>query len=81
MVGSTSRKDGETFLKKLCLICGEGYLTDLQSFNTIIIADQEVTVPLEYSICDACGSEQGSPDQLKRNKQVVIYLRKKFENV
>ncbi len=53
--------------KKLCQICGDGYLTDKIVFD-------EFDIPLEYSVCDGCGSEQASSEQTKRNKQIFIEL-------
>lgn len=54
-----------------CPLCEEGQLTELSSSNQHQIDGKDVMVPLVYSVCSHCESEQANADQAQRNKQAM----------
>lgn len=54
-----------------CPLCEEGQLTELLSSNQHQIDDKVVMVPLVYSVCSHCESEQTNADQAQRNKRAM----------
>lgn len=60
-----------------CPICGGGQLTERRALERVAYREQEGDIPLEFSVCDACGSEQASPVQLRANKLAMIEFRQK----
>jgi HTH-type transcriptional regulator/antitoxin MqsA len=64
-----------------CPICGEGHLTERRALDKTVYADQESEIPLVYSVCDTCGSEQASPAQLRENKRALIRCQKRVDGL
>lgn len=64
-----------------CPICGEGHLTERREFDKIVYAHQESEIPLVFSVCDTCGSEQASPAQLRENKRALIRCQKRVDGL
>lgn len=54
-----------------CPLCAEGHLTEISFSNQHQIDGKEVMVPLVYSICSYCESEQANADQARRNKDAI----------
>jgi len=59
-------------MKEPCLICGEGFLTELHSLTLCEYRGFEKELDTIYSICDSCKSEQADARQTKYNKQNFI---------
>ncbi|MFE8031901.1 type II toxin-antitoxin system MqsA family antitoxin [Thiohalocapsa marina] len=70
-----------TFESKTCPICGEGHLFERQDQETVLYQGQEGRIPLAYSVCDRCGSEQASPEQLRSNKRAMIKFQKTIDGL
>lgn len=64
-----------------CPICGEGQLTERQERDRVVYQGQEGDIPLAFSVCDACGSEQASPVQLRANKRAMIKYQKQVDGL
>ncbi len=64
-----------------CPICGEGRLTERQDRERVAYQGQEDDIPLAFSVCDACGSEQASPAQLRANKRAMIKFQKQVDGL
>ncbi|MEA3643715.1 MAG: type II toxin-antitoxin system MqsA family antitoxin [Lamprobacter sp.] len=64
-----------------CPVCGEGQLTERQERDRVAYQGQEGDIPLAFSVCDACGSEQASPVQLRANKRAMIKFQKQVDGL
>ncbi len=60
----------------ICRICDEGRLDTRIMKNTIEYQGVQYKLQAVYSVCDFCGSEQATGDELRVNKQAMIELRK-----
>jgi HTH-type transcriptional regulator/antitoxin MqsA len=65
----------------LCRICGEGHLTEIVGQNDVEYNGHRASIPLKYSICSACDSEQGSAAQVLENKRRMQSFKKKVEGL
>lgn len=55
----------------LCPICEEGSLTKMSYPAPQEVDGEETMVPVEYSVCDHCESEQADAEQSKKNKEAM----------
>ncbi len=60
----------------VCRICGEGYLRAKVDQNCVEYRGRRTKLDCEYSVCDACGSDQANAGQLRRNKRAMMAFRK-----
>lgn len=60
----------------ICPICGNGQIYPRVDFEKIEYKGNEVFVPLLYSVCDVCGSEQASPEQVIDNANALREFRR-----
>lgn len=65
----------------LCEVCGEGHVVPLQGSNEVEYKGKQYAVPFRMSYCDACGSEFGSPADMRANKRAVIELQKQVDGL
>jgi hypothetical protein len=75
-VGSDTKADPPAN-STTCPICGEGHLIERQEPEACSGQGHKMQIPLAYSVCDSCASEQASPEQLRVNKRSMI----KFQNI
>lgn len=62
--------------KPLCLICEKGQLIHKMGSNLVSYKGVYQTLPLHYSVCNHCGSEQADASQVSLNKTIMD----KFKN-
>lgn len=55
----------------VCLICEQGYLEAKEGTNKIEHKGQTKILPMYFSECNYCGSEQASPTELHKNKSIM----------
>ncbi len=55
-----------------CLICGEGKLNTDIDLNVVDYLGIYCILPLHFSVCDYCGTEQASSDETTKNKKYMI---------
>jgi HTH-type transcriptional regulator / antitoxin MqsA len=61
--------------KTLCPICEEGDLsTHTDMVEYITLEGVAILIPLVYSVCNVCGSEQAGTEQTAINKRVYEKL-------
>lgn len=65
----------------MCPICGEGTLSEIRSTRELVYKGHAGCVPFLYSVCDACGSEQGTPEQTRANKRAFLAYQKEVEGL
>ena len=63
----------------LCPICTEFQMTEVMGENEVYYKNRAYKLPLEFSYCPLCG-EQTDPDQLKRNKERMVELKKRVDS-
>lgn len=73
--------NADTAASATCPICGEGQLTERQELERVAYQSQEGDIPFAFSVCDACGSEQASPVQLRANKRAMIKFQKQVDGL
>lgn len=59
-----------------CPICGEGNLQPKVGKNLVEYKGQSTEITFQYSVCDACGSEQSDAAQLRANKRAMVAFKK-----
>ncbi|MGI9280181.1 MAG: type II toxin-antitoxin system MqsA family antitoxin [Endozoicomonas sp.] len=64
---------------KTCPICEEGQIHETSREREIEYKGEKTMMPLYYSVCDACGSEQGDAEQSRKNKQVMLSFKKQID--
>jgi HTH-type transcriptional regulator/antitoxin MqsA len=65
----------------VCPICEEENLESKVGSNEVEYKGQKATIPLHFSECDSCGSEQASPIELRINKRLMIEFKKKVDGL
>lgn len=65
----------------MCPICGEGMLSEIRTTRDLVYQAQTGSVPFVYSVCDACGSEQGTPEQTRSNKRTFLAFQKQVDGL
>lgn len=61
-----------------CPVCKEGALTPLEGTNKILYNGAVVAVHYHYSLCNTCGSEITTTEQVTRNKRIVLSIKEKL---
>ncbi len=64
-----------------CPICGEGHLSEMTGSNPVEYGGRTTELPLLYSVCDVCGSEQAGAAQTRANKRAMIAFRKQVDGL
>lgn len=64
-----------------CPICGEGSLCERVMPETVEYKGKSEMLPMAYSECDICGSEQASGAQARANKRVVVAFKKRVDGL
>jgi len=64
-----------------CMICGEGFLTENISKNSVSYRRVHTDIPFRYSVCDECGSEIALPEQINRNVEEMILFRMYVDSI
>lgn len=59
-----------------CPICGQGHLVEATEFNMVEYGGRTTSLPMLYSVCDVCGSDQSDAAQTRANKRAMIAFRK-----
>lgn len=65
----------------ICRICGEGRLTVIAGQNDVEYNGHHASIPLKYSVCSACGSEQANSAQVLENKIAMQSFQNKVDGV
>ncbi len=63
----------------MCPICEEGQLHDCTGETEAEYKGNTRTLPLYYSECDCCGSEQASAAQTRDNKRAMVAFKKEVD--
>lgn len=66
---------------QLCPLCEEGQLHERMDFSEVEYKGQHASLPLYFAECDACGSEQGSAEHIRRNKRAMIAFKKQVDGL
>ncbi|MBU2722396.1 hypothetical protein F6A13_07705 [Acidithiobacillus sp. 'AMD consortium'] len=64
-----------------CPICGEGTLILHIEGDTMEYKGITRTIPSQYKVCTACGSEQADIDDLRVNKRAMQAFKKKVDEL
>lgn len=65
----------------MCPICGEGMLSEIRTTRDLVYKGHAGRVPFCYSVCDACGSEQGTAEQTRSNKRAFLAFQKEMDSL
>lgn len=66
---------------QICPICESGKLHDYTEQVDVECMGQTGTIPSQYSVCDACGSEQASAADARFNKRAMIDFKKNVQGL
>ncbi len=64
-----------------CPICGEDSLQPQIGKNAVEYKGMHQEIDLHFSLCDACGSEQADPVQLRQNKRAMVAFKKEVDGL
>lgn len=64
-----------------CPICEEGTLEARVGTNEVEYKGQGKTIPMHYSECACCGSDQASSADLRKNKRLMIEFKKEVDGL
>lgn len=64
-----------------CQICGEGHLHPKEKRSLVEYNGYRGRVPVVFSVCDACNSEQADSAQLRDNKRAIIAFKKAMDGL
>jgi len=67
--------------KNLCPICGLGHLHTQHELIEVEHMGHTGSISNQYSICNACGSEQAGADDVRFNKREMIAFKKKSQGL
>ena len=70
-----------TISHDICPICSEGHLQFCVGKNTVGYKGKSTEMDMQYSVCDACGSEQADTVQLRTNKRAMMAFRKQVDGL
>lgn len=65
----------------VCELCGEGCLEARVSYDKVSYNGVQKSLPLHFSICDACGAEQALPVQTRNNKRIMNAFKKEVDGL
>ena len=54
-----------------CPVCGEGHLEHKQSTCEMVHLGVCLSAPMQYALCDCCGSEIADADDARANKEAM----------
>lgn len=60
----------------LCPLCEEGQLHEYTEKTAVEYQGQKAQLDSRYAVCDACGAEQATAGQVRRNKRAMIEFKK-----
>ena len=66
---------------QLCPICEEGYLHPQTEQIDAEYMGEKGTIPSQYSVCAACGSEQADAADVRFNKRAMISFKKQTQGL
>lgn len=64
-----------------CDVCGEGYLAAVRALKEAGHRRVWSVIPFEYSICDGCGSEIATPEQIRANARAGLEFKEKVDHM
>ena len=64
-----------------CPICEEGILEARIGTNEVEYKGQGKTIPMHYSECACCGSDQASSADSRKNKRLMIEFKKEVDGL
>ena len=67
--------------KDICQICGEGKLNHISGKNTVEYKGKFTELDIQFSVCDACGSEQADAEELRNNKRAMVAFKKQVDGL
>lgn len=65
--------------ESVCPICEEGNLEAKVGTNKVEYKSETKNLPMYFSVCGCCGSEQASPAEARQNKEQMIKFKKQVE--
>jgi len=70
-----------TVSNNICPICNEGHLQACIVKNQVEYKGQTTELDMQYSVCDACCSEQANEVQMRANKRAMMAFRKQTDGL
>lgn len=67
--------------ENLCPICENGYLQEQVKNEPFEYKNKSTVIPMHFSICNACGSEQSDASQTRVNKRAVLAFKKRVDGL
>jgi len=64
-----------------CPLCEAGQLHEHTEEVIVEYHGQKVALNSNFSVCDACGAEQATSDQVRRNKRAMIAFKKSVDGL
>lgn len=65
----------------LCPLCEEGYLHEHSEKVEVEYHGKIAQLDSHYALCDVCGAEQATADQVRRNKRTMIAFKKAVDGL
>jgi HTH-type transcriptional regulator/antitoxin MqsA len=65
----------------ICTVCEEGTLHEQIETNSVEFKSQNKELPLHFSECDCCGSDIATPEQSRKNKQLMTEFKKQVDGL
>jgi len=65
----------------LCPICGEGHVTDHIDQVETEYKGHKGLVPLNYQLCDVCGSDFAGAAEMRANKDALLAFRQSVDGL
>ncbi|MEI6858507.1 MAG: type II toxin-antitoxin system MqsA family antitoxin [Shewanella sp.] len=65
----------------ICPICEEGNLEAKIGINEVEYKNHTKNLPMHFSECECCGSEQASPVELRTNKRLMTEFKKQVDGL
>lgn len=67
--------------KQSCKVCEKGLLISMVEKNSVEYKGHSEAIPLHYSVCDTCGSETGSPEEVNKNKAEMGSFKQRIDQL
>lgn len=65
----------------VCPICEEGSLEAKVGTNEVEYKGKTTNLPMHFSECDCCGSEQASAAEVRKNKRLMVEFKKQVDGL
>lgn len=64
-----------------CPLCEEGQLHEHTEETVVEYHGQKTSLNSYFAVCDTCGAEQASADQIRRNKRAMMAFKKSVDGL